>query len=428
MSEENKLPSAVDAQDTRTRKTVKLRSAAPITQDFPVSDPLTSRDTDTGNLEILDDTQTRKTLKLKPMVPGASAGPKLNIGSEDTNTRKTVILRPAAQVPPVNAAPAAPKPPVIPGGAAAPAPVVAPPVNPVAAPVNPVPAPAVAAPKVEVDDQTRAVPRPAVAVAPKVEVDDQTRAVPRPAVAAAPKVEVDDQTRAVPRPMAAPGGVKLPASEDDANADQTVKMKRPPRLTPTPMAPGAQRPPVSGDAKATVKLAPPPAAAPKPPVASAAAPAAAPKPPVAPAAPAPAVAAPKPPTAAPKPPTAAPKPPTAAPKPPTAAPAAASAPEKAPEKAPEAAPKADEDIALAPSKRKQEPAEGENAEKSPKAPVSRRINDEEVENKPSLFYLIIAVATLLFVAAAGVITTVHYLDFEHKIQIYDHVPGLPMAK
>lgn len=63
MSEENKLPSAVDAQDTRTRKTVKLRSAAPITQDFPVSDPLTSRDTDTGNLEILDDTQTRKTLK-----------------------------------------------------------------------------------------------------------------------------------------------------------------------------------------------------------------------------------------------------------------------------------------------------------------------------------------------------------------------------
>ena len=422
MPEENKLPSAVDAQDTRTRKTVKLRSAAPITQDFPVTDPLTSRDTDTGNLEILDDTQTRKTLKLKPMAPGASAGPKLNIGSEDTNTRKTVVLRPAVQVPPVNAAPAVPKAPVIPGGVSAPAPAPAP-APAVAAPVNPVPTPAVSAPKVEVDDQTRAVPRPAVAVAPKVEVDDQTRAVPRPAVAAAPKVEVDDQTRAVPRPMAAPGGVKLPAAEEDANADQTVKLKRPPRLTPTPMAPGAQRPPVSGDAKATVKLAPPPAAAPKTPVAPAAAPAAAPKPAVAPAAPAPAVAAPKPPTAAPKPPTAAPKPPTAAP-----AAAAAPAPEKAPEKAPEAAPKADEEIALAPSKRKQEPAEGENAEKSPKAPVSRRINDEEVENKPSLFYLIIAVATLLFVAAASVITTVHYLDFEHKIQIYDNVPGLPMAK
>ena len=264
MSEENKLPSAVDAQDTRTRKTVKLRSAAPITQDFPVSDPLTSRDTDTGNLEILDDTQTRKTLKLKPMAPGGSAGPKLNLGSEDTQTRKTVILRPAAQVPPVNAAPAAPRPPVVPGGVKAPAPVV--PAPAVAAPVNPVPASAVAAPKVEVEDQTRAVARPAVA---------------------APKVEVEDQTRAVPRQAAAPGEIKLDdnAADDD---DQTVKMKRPPRLTPTPVSPGAVRP--GSDAKATVKLAPPPApaAGAKPAVAPAipAAPAAGAKPAVAPAIPA----------------------------------------------------------------------------------------------------------------------------------------------
>ena len=63
MSEENKLPEAVDAQDTRTRKTVRLRpNGMPAPQDSPLSDPLNSRNTDTGNLEILDDTQTRKTL------------------------------------------------------------------------------------------------------------------------------------------------------------------------------------------------------------------------------------------------------------------------------------------------------------------------------------------------------------------------------
>ena len=54
--------------------------------------------------------------------------------------------------------------------------------------------------------------------------------------------------------------------------------------------------------------------------------------------------------------------------------------------------------------------------------------EDETGDKPSLFYLCIAVATLLFVAAAGVLTTVHYLDFEHKIRVYEHIPGLPMAK
>ena len=92
MADENTNPAA--AQDTRTRKTVRLRSAAPQTQDVPLSDPLTNRDTDTGNLEILDDTQTRKTLKLKPMAPGAGALPKVNISAGDTNTRKTVVLHP----------------------------------------------------------------------------------------------------------------------------------------------------------------------------------------------------------------------------------------------------------------------------------------------------------------------------------------------
>ena len=62
MADEDKTPVTPDIQDTRTRKTVRLRTnSAPQTQDTPLSDPLTKRDTDTGNLEILDDTQTRKT-------------------------------------------------------------------------------------------------------------------------------------------------------------------------------------------------------------------------------------------------------------------------------------------------------------------------------------------------------------------------------
>ena len=80
MSEENKLPEEAGTLDTRTRKTVKLRTAAAVAQEMPVSDPLTSRDTDTGNLEILDDTQTRKTLKLKPMSPGSAPHPRMPRG------------------------------------------------------------------------------------------------------------------------------------------------------------------------------------------------------------------------------------------------------------------------------------------------------------------------------------------------------------
>ena len=129
MSEENKLPEVVDAQDTRTRKTVKLRTAAsPIPRNIPIGDPAPGKATDTGNLEILEDTQTRKTLKLKPMMPGATAGPKLNLGGgEDTNTRKTVILRPSATTPPSITPAAAPAPATVKLDAApAPAPAITP--------------------------------------------------------------------------------------------------------------------------------------------------------------------------------------------------------------------------------------------------------------------------------------------------------------
>ena len=446
MSDENKLPAAADAQDTRTRKTVRLRPAsAPV--DTPVSDPLASRDTDTGNLEILDDTQTRKTLKLKPMSPGGTSGPKLNLsGAEDTQTRKTVLLRPA------NAA-------QFPGKPA--------PAQPATVRLD---AEEVAAALEEnsVEDQTRAVPRPAavpggiklpaaaavaapkiaVPPAPQAEAEDQTSAVPRPAAApggiklpaAEPqiatlppsaKAETDDQTRAVPRPAAAPGGIKLPAApaaEESADADdQTVKMKRPPRLGPPPMpaAAAATRPPVGGDIKATVKLN-----APKPPVAAPQAAAPAPKPPTA--VPQPPTAVPQAAAPAPKPPTAVPQPPTAVPQPPTAAPQAVAptAPEAAePEKA--AAPKADEEISLAPSKRHQENAENaetpEGGENAPKVKAAAAAVESDTAS-PSLFYLILAVATLLFVACAGVITSVHYLYFEQQMDYREVISVLPNAK
>jgi hypothetical protein len=148
-------------------------------------------------------------------------------------------------------------------------------------------------------------------------------------------------------------------------------------------------------------------------------------------------AAPKPPTAAPaapKPPTAAPKPPTAAPvapKPPTEAPAAAPAPaaEAAPAPEAEAPKKNDGEIELAPSKRKSEGSGEEGAEeaKAESRTPGRMILDEE-ENKPSVFYLILAVATLLFVACTAVLTSVHYLYFEQQLDYTQQVPGLPNAK
>ena len=393
MSEENTLP-AGDAQDTRTRKTVKLRAAAaPISQDIPVSDPLTSRDTDTGNLEILDDTQTRKTLKLKPMSPGNTGAPRLNLsGDGDTQTRKTVLLRPsasAASAPVVSAA--------APGKAASPIPATV-----------RLDASEVAAALEETtvgDDQTRAVPKPAAAPS-GVKLPGAPQLAPKPAAPA--NVENDDQTRSVPKPAAAPSGVTLPAEESE---DQTVKMKRPPRLTPPP-APGAPalRPPVAGgNVRATVKLASPPASA-----GTAAVPAAAP--------------APKPPTAAP-----APKPPTAAPAPTAVLEAVPAEPAPAAKAAetPEPPKGGGEEISLAPSKREQKAAENseENAAGSSaaKAAVKSKVETDS-SNAPSLFYLILAVATLLFVACAAVITSVHYLYFEQQMDYREVISVLPNAK
>ncbi len=108
-----------DGEDTKTRKTVRLKPSAvgpgsiklpgvpTSAASTPIADPLTGRDTDTGNLEVLEDTQTRRTVKLKPVVPTAVPHPiNLQPGSasapsamENTQTRRTVVLKPSVLPP-----------------------------------------------------------------------------------------------------------------------------------------------------------------------------------------------------------------------------------------------------------------------------------------------------------------------------------------
>ena len=108
-----------DGDDTKTRKTVRLKPSAVGPGSIklpgaptpagrtPLADPLTGRDTDTGNLEVLEDTQTRRTVKLKPVAPPTARSPiSLQAGGaasgsamENTQTRKTVVLKPSVLSP-----------------------------------------------------------------------------------------------------------------------------------------------------------------------------------------------------------------------------------------------------------------------------------------------------------------------------------------
>ena len=104
-----------DSDDTKTRKTVRLRpSVTPAGINLtplpkaPLTDPLSGRDTDTGNLEVMEDTQTRRTVKLKPIAT-QTAGPSIKpaipiVGKPagdgaNTQTRKTIVLKPTAVSP-----------------------------------------------------------------------------------------------------------------------------------------------------------------------------------------------------------------------------------------------------------------------------------------------------------------------------------------
>ncbi|MBS1369501.1 MAG: hypothetical protein HPZ91_06030 [Lentisphaeria bacterium] len=119
---------AEDSDDTKTRKTVRLRpSVTPAGINLtpmpkvPLTDPLSGRDTDTGNLEVMEDTQTRRTVKLTPIATqtGPAIQPKIPVVQKaagdgaNTQTRKTIVLKPTAVSPasvkvdsPTGAAPA----------------------------------------------------------------------------------------------------------------------------------------------------------------------------------------------------------------------------------------------------------------------------------------------------------------------------------
>ena len=391
-NESNVQNGVSSADDTKTRKTVRLRPSGTPLPKVPaegISDPLSARDTDTSNLEILDDTQTRRTVKIKPLAPPTPGAVKLPLDSENTNTRRTVVLRPQATGTDGENTNTRRT-------------VVLRPAAPAAAP---------AAPAVEVSDETVAVAKP----------KPEAPAVPVP-INPAPAAEVSDETVAVakPKPAVTPGVDISAAGEDD---DRTVKVKRPvapPRIGPRPM--GAPLPKGGIGVRPGMPGLKPAPAAPAPAPAAPAAPAAddessketvkLPQP----ARPAPA--------AAPKPAPA----PAAAPKP---APAPAAAPK--PVEAEKKNDSADDEITIAPSeKAKKEKPEAENANAGKNAEknsrTSARNQTASVANSASPVYLVLGIITLILLLGVTAFTLTQYLDFEQKIQIYEHVPGLPHAK
>ena len=116
---------------------------------------------------------------------------------------------------------------------------------------------------------------------------------------------------------------------------------------------------------------------------------------------------------------------------PAPAPAAAAAPK--PADAEKKNDSADDEITIAPSeKAKKEKVEaanepaGKDAGKNSRRPVPGKA--EPAGNTASPLYLVLGLITLILMLGVTAFTLTQYLDFEQKIQIYEHVPGLPHAK
>lgn len=196
-------------EDTQTRKTVKLKVPAAVTAAAAspgIADPLSSRDTDTGNLDVMSDTQTRKTVKLKPIAPldkGATLGGAIN--------RPTMMSTPAASAP-------------LSGGAGT-------------------------------GTQTRKVVMLKTVPAKNTPVDPVAEAAPSPAAAPA----VDDATVKVQK-VAAP--VMPSIQTEGTGEDATVKIKRPEKsIIPSAAAVETEKPTVKIEPPKLVKKAAPEAPA-----------------------------------------------------------------------------------------------------------------------------------------------------------------------
>ena len=53
---------------------------------------------------------------------------------------------------------------------------------------------------------------------------------------------------------------------------------------------------------------------------------------------------------------------------------------------------------------------------------------QEQDSVASPLFLVLGLLTLVLLLGITALTLTQYLDFEHKVQIYEHVPGLPHAK
>ncbi len=228
---------SADAENTQTRKTVKLKApVAPIpsgmnpgaSKSSPIADPLSGRDTDTGNLDVLSDTQTRKTIKLKPVMPVSekhpinidaakqAAAPAAASSATGTQTRKVVMLKPTpARHTPVDPTLAAKQTVVL----------------------NP--------PEESSDDET-------------VKVQKVAPAKPAASIQTAISADNDETVKVQKVDAPAKPGASIEAAMDE---DNTVKMQR-----PAPVAPQAatEKPTVRMARPAVVKAAPAPAPAPAP--------------------------------------------------------------------------------------------------------------------------------------------------------------------
>ena len=258
----------VGGNNTKTRKTVRLApSIAPASglklpgkedaAGASIADPLANRDTDTGNLEVLDDTQTRRTVKLKPIRPQGSNVPDIDLagdsGSANTNTRKSVVLAPAGSTPAAGGdgsstntrktvvlKPASAVPPAVGGDGNSTNTRKTVVLKPAGAINVPVEAPA--------DDRTVKIQRP-----PKTAVNVSPAPAPMPAPSMteepissratvalpdeeapnpAPSVDDATQSNTTIKPAAAPGISIEPIPADD----RTVKIQRPSRTALKPVA------------------------------------------------------------------------------------------------------------------------------------------------------------------------------------------------
>lgn len=393
----------INEDDTRTRKTVRLKSPSVTPSSIklpaaaPITDPMTGRDTDTGNLDVLADTQTRRTVKLKPLAPQKAANTPIKLQGagvtttttvnpvapdvQNTQTRKTVVLKPAAPAGiQLDGANTQTRKTVVLRPSVAPASGLH---------VTP------SAPAADAEDTTT---RKTVALHPSTAAPSGLKITPAPAAAAAAE-EDDTRTRktVVLKPSAAtPAGLKIEKEDMD---DATIRIQRPPHKTPAapaaaPAAPAAQKQTVElpaealvpeneiqktmeldtsdlVDEKATVKLAPPkhPVPPPVPPVKK-------------------------------------------------TGKVETEEPEKAPETedAAEGAEAPAEETAAAPA---EEAAAAGKKQKKVKAP--RPAYSADVR-RPSAAYLVMAVITLILMVGTATLTTVQYLNLCQNQNI--ELPGL----